>query len=71
VPKPLQPWPDRTLVRLTSAGDHLVVWTPKREKPATLDDVVELLGGIGRELMVISATLEEIARYLREDDEED
>jgi len=47
------------------------VWKPKREKPATLDDVVEYLFGIGRELMVISATLQEIAQTLREDDEED
>jgi hypothetical protein len=47
------------------------VWKPKRDKPATLDDVVEYLRGIGRELMVISATLQEIAQHLRDDDEED
>jgi hypothetical protein len=47
------------------------VWKPKREKPATLDDVVEYLGGLGRELMMIIATLQEVAQHLRDDDEED
>jgi chaperonin GroEL (HSP60 family) len=44
----------------------------RRPRPtATLDDVVEVLTGIGRTLMSISARLDDIAELLEgEDDEE-
>jgi hypothetical protein len=43
----------------------------KRQSGATLDDVVELLHGIGRILMEISARLEALSDFLRgENDEE-
>ena len=42
-----------------------------RRQRATLDDVVELLRGIGTMLMKIDAKLEEVIRHLEgEDDEE-
>jgi hypothetical protein len=44
------------------------VWRRKRE--ATLDDVVEVLQGIGRMLQEIDGKLEDIVGILREDDEE-
>jgi hypothetical protein len=37
---------------------------------ATLDDVVELLAGIGRVLQSVDARIEETNEYLRGDDDE-
>jgi len=43
----------------------------RRRQRSTLDDVVELLQGIGTILMKIDAKLEEVIRYLDgEDDDE-
>jgi hypothetical protein len=40
-------------------------------RPATLDDVVEVLQGIGHALMTISAKLDDIIAILEGDDEEE
>jgi len=49
---------------------HLVMgW--RRQSGATLDDVVELLEGIGTILMEISAKLEVIIRHVRGDEDEE
>jgi hypothetical protein len=42
-----------------------------RRQQATLDDVVELLRGIGIILMEIDAKLDRVIRYLRGDDDEE
>jgi hypothetical protein len=42
------------------------VW--RRRRAATLDDVVELLAGLGRMLMVISARVDDIIELLEERD---
>jgi hypothetical protein len=39
--------------------------------PATLDDVVEILAGIGRILQCVDAKLELVVAMLGDDDEED
>jgi hypothetical protein len=44
------------------------VWR-SRKTEADLDDVLELLRGIGRTLMVISANVETIVRLLEGDDD--
>jgi hypothetical protein len=46
------------------------VWR-RNPEAATLDDVVELLSGIGTTLMGISATLKEIADFLADEDDGD
>jgi len=46
------------------------VWR-RRERRATLDDVVELLHGIGTILMEIDAKLEEAIQHLEEDDDDE
>jgi hypothetical protein len=43
----------------------------QRQPTSTLDDVVELLSGIGRTLMEIGANLEDVIRLLRRDDDEE
>jgi hypothetical protein len=43
----------------------------RRRERATLDDVVELLRGIGTILIEIDAKLEDIARRNRDEDEEE
>jgi hypothetical protein len=45
-----------------------VVW--RRRSTATLDDVVELLHGIGTILMEINAQLDRIAKHLKGDEDE-
>lgn len=42
----------------------------KRRRRATLDDVVELLDGLGTMLQVIDGRLEEIVSLLKEEDGE-
>ena len=43
----------------------------KRQSGATLDDVVELLHGIGVILMEISARIEDIIQLIGEDEDEE
>ena len=43
----------------------------RRRNRATLDDVVELLQGIGTMLMKIDAKLQEVIRYLDGDDDDE
>jgi hypothetical protein len=41
------------------------------DQPATLDDVLEVVRGIGRVLMSVDANLYEIVKLLREDNGEE
>lgn len=51
-------------------GSHHLVVAWRRQR-ATLDDVVELLQGIGIILMDIDAKLEAIIRHVRGDEDEE
>jgi hypothetical protein len=55
-------------VQATGRSDDLAVWW-RRRPGATLDDVVELLRGIGTILMKIDAKLDEVIRLLEDDDD--
>jgi hypothetical protein len=50
--------------------NHRVMLWPRREPTATLDDVVELLTGIGQTAMGISAQLNRIVAILEDEDDE-
>lgn len=50
---------------------HHSLVRPRRRPTATLDDVVEVLHGIGIILMEISAKLDNIATLIGEDDDEE
>jgi hypothetical protein len=51
-------------------GDHLAVLWPRRDR-ATLDDVVELLHGLGVILQQVDAMFERIVWLLEEDDDDE
>jgi len=56
------------LVLRSARRDHASMHLPRRER-ATLDDVVELLRGIGTTLMKIDSKLEELISYIDGEDD--
>jgi hypothetical protein len=62
---------DNGPLALVAMSRHHLVMGWRRQSGATLDDVVELLEGIGTILMEISAKLEVIIRHVRGDEDEE
>jgi hypothetical protein len=57
------------LAQAGSKGEHHRVILRKPRPESTLDDVVEVLQGLGQMLMSIGETLEGIAAILRDEDD--
>jgi hypothetical protein len=62
---------DNGQLALVASSRHHLDMTWRRHRGATLDDVVELLQGIGTILMDINAKLEAIIRHIRGDEDEE